>query len=109
MTGKPDVLLWLDDHRGVYIPRDFANCWTDRATHVIGIREQVWTVLENGPDEECYWDEWQYVLDNAVVNIDGVVYHLHQDGALWLVPVGMQWNDATETFDWPQEEEPADD
>lgn len=36
MTQKPDMLLWLSDARGQYIPRDFATSFLDRARHVRG-------------------------------------------------------------------------
>jgi hypothetical protein len=104
---KPDTLLWLSDSRGVYIPRDFANSFVDRDKHVKGVRVQDWTHLENGPDDnECYWDAWQNVCEDATVTDEnGVQYRLHQDGDLWLVPVGMEWNDRDETFHWPSDED----
>jgi hypothetical protein len=30
---------------------------------------------------------------------------LYQDGDLWLIPEGMQWNDETGFFEWPEETE----
>lgn len=106
MTSKSEMLLWLDDHRGQYIPRDFAKCFIDRDRDVSGVNADDWTVLETGPDHEFYWDVWCEVCDNAIVTMEGVAYRLHQDGALWLVPKGMEWNDQTETFEWPEEDEP---
>jgi hypothetical protein len=104
---KPDMLLWLDDHRGQYIPRDFANSFADRAKIVSGVSDDNWEILEAGPEHELYWDVWNDVEQNAVVTDDnGVVYTLYQDGALWLVPEGMEWNDANETFEWPDDCEP---
>jgi hypothetical protein len=107
--SRPEMMLWLDDHRGVYIPRDFANSFRDRAKDVAGVTADDWTVLEAGPDHECYWDVWSDVLDCATVTDEnGVIYRLHQDGALWLVPEGMEWNDATDMYDWPDDREPPD-
>ena len=54
MTKRPEMLLWLSDARGVYIPRDFAKSFADRAKHVSGVSEEDWTILELGPD---YQDE----------------------------------------------------
>jgi hypothetical protein len=31
-------MLWLDDHRGVYIPRDFASSFADRKGHLLVYR-----------------------------------------------------------------------
>lgn len=104
MTGKPDMMLWLDDHRGVYIPRDFANCFNDRAKHVSGVSNEDWQILESGPDNEQYWEAWNDVCDNAIVTDEnGVKFRLYQDGALWLIPEGMEWNDDTESFDYPED------
>ena len=60
------MLLWLSDARGVYIPRDFANSFADRAKTVSGVSDEDWTILERGPDyedetgqtvcNESYWD-----------------------------------------------------
>jgi len=107
-TQKPDMLLWLSDARGVYIPRDFANSFADRAKHVTGVKAEDWTVLEAGPDHEWYWESWQAVCDNARVTDDkGNVFFVHQDGDCWLVPVGMEWSDENDCFQWPAEDDDA--
>lgn len=104
MTDKPEMLLWLDDHRGQYIPRDFANSFTNRDRDVSGISANQWQTLESGPDNEFYWDAWDDVLNNAIVTDEnGIRYRLHQDSALWLVPVGMEWNEENDCFEWPEE------
>lgn len=103
MTKKPAMLLCLDDHRGQYIPRDFANYFVDLVDSVQGVELEDWNVLQAGPDHEFYWEVWHDVLDYAVVMLNNVKYQLHQDGALWLVPVGMQWNDKTNTFEWSEQ------
>jgi hypothetical protein len=46
MTTKPETLLWLNDSRGVYIPRDFANCFVNRDKHVSGVSAEDWTILK---------------------------------------------------------------
>jgi hypothetical protein len=111
MTRKPEPMLWLNDARGVYIPRDFANCFIDRDKHVSGVRAELWTILEGGPDGPQgpdYWEVWQDVCDNATVTDEnGVKYSLHQDGDLWLIPEGMEWSDQNQFFIWP-EDEPLD-
>lgn len=103
--AKPEMMLWLSDSRGVYIPRDFANSFADRAAHVAGVDADTWAILESGPDNESYWDAWQEVCDNATVTDEnGVKYRVEQNGDCWLVPHGMQWDDKTETYLWPDEE-----
>jgi hypothetical protein len=100
----PDIILWLTDARGIYIPRDFATSFTDRDRDVTGVSAEDWAILEN-PDHEHYDDTWSDVLDKAIVtDLDGVRYRLHQDGDLWLVPEGMEWLDDKEVFAWPETE-----
>lgn len=106
MTRKPDMLLWLSDARGVYIPRDFATSFVDRAKHVSGVSADDWAVLEAGPDHDLYWDVWTSVCDKArVTDEHGTVFFVHQEGDCWLVPVGMEWSETNECFQWPVEEE----
>jgi hypothetical protein len=112
MTRKPDMLLWLNDARGIYIPRDFANSFSDRAKHVTGVTAHQWETLEAGPshEDESYWDVWTEVCDNATVTDEnGHKYSVYQDGDCWLIPHGMEWNEDTDSFDWPDERESEDD
>jgi hypothetical protein len=106
MKTKPDMLLWLSDARGQYIPRDFARSFVDRDKHVSGVSAEDWQTLENGPDDEWYWEAWTSVCDNATVTDEnGVEYSIWQEGDCWLVPKGMEWNDRTESFNWPSDDE----
>lgn len=98
-TTKPEPILWLNDARGVYIPRDFANSFADRAKAVKNVHAETWTDLEAGPDHENYWDAWADVLDNASVTDEhGHTYRLHQEGDLWLIPETWVWDEALEFF-----------
>jgi hypothetical protein len=99
-----DPVLWLSDARGIYIPRDFATSFNDRARAVSGVSDEDWTILED-PNHDFYWEAWQDVCDNAVItDADGIEYRVYQDGDCWLIPVGMEWDDRTEFFTWPQGE-----
>lgn len=101
-TSKPDMLLWLSDARGRYIPRDFAASFEDRNECVSGVSQEDWAVLDAGPDHEWYWEAWDAVCDNAIITDEhGVKYRIYQDGDCWLVPDGMEWDDETQTFGWP--------
>ena len=51
MKLRPEPLLWLSDARGVYIPRDFANSFSNRAKDVTGVSDEDWAILEAGPDQ----------------------------------------------------------
>ena len=100
--SKPDVMLWLDENRGISIPQVFAESFKDRDTAVSGVSDETWEALDAGPDHEWYWEAWESVLNNAVVTDEhGTRYRLWQDGDLWLVPEGMMYDDATDTYVWP--------
>src|ERR1700758_4250225 len=102
MTKRPEMLLWLSDARGIYIPRDFAASFADRAKHVSGVKDEDWAVLEAGPYHEWYWEAWEDVCRDAIVTDEnGVKYAVYQDGDCWLIPEGMEWSDETGTFEWP--------
>ena len=105
MTIRGDVELFLSDNRGIYIPRDFAECVV--RTAVTGISNEDYEILEAGPEHDQYWDAWSDVCDNAVLTdpVSGVVSTLYQNGDLWLVPEGMEWSDEDDFFVWPKDED----
>lgn len=106
---KPDLMLWLSDSRGIYIPRDFANSFADRAKSVQGVDDKTWAILEAGPNHEWYWEAWEDVERDATVTDEhGHKYRVYQDGDCWLVPEGMEWSDELAWFAWPQEETASD-
>ena len=99
---KPETILFSDSARGVYIPQHFAE--NIKRDAVRGVNLDAWNALEQGPDgHEYYWEYWDEVLNDAtVIDDQGREYTLHQDGDLWLIPVGMTWNDETESFEWEE-------
>jgi len=100
-----DRSVFLSDARGIYIPRDFART-VDHA-RVAGVTPEQWADLEN-EDSESYWDTWSDVVDNAICTDDlGVRYRLEQDGDLFIVPTGMEWDDDNEEYVWPSDEQEA--
>jgi hypothetical protein len=109
-TKRPEMMLWLSDARGQYIPRDFANSFADRAKAVPDIDPIDWEILETGPDHEWYWDAWETVCNTAaVIDENGTRYFIYQDGDCWLVPEGMEWSDREDGFVWPDEESDEED
>lgn len=103
VTTRPGPILYLSDARGVYIPRDFAT--GTRRDCVAGVDDDTWTILESGPDHEWYWEAWHDVMRDAIVTDPdtGTQYHVYQEGDCWLVPVGMEWDERTEFFCWPDD------
>lgn len=111
-AARPEPLLWLNDNRGIYIPRDFAKSFANRARDVHGVSNEEWAILERGPEDESnewYWETWQDVCDNATVTSMGITYHVYQDGDCWLIPDGMEWSDSDDFFIWPDDDEDSDD
>lgn len=101
---KPSVHCVLDGNRGVYLPRDFANEVIPLA-RVSGIQRSDIDILRAGPNHEDYWDAWETVLDNAVIHTGSRGdYTLYQDGDLFIIPVGMEWNDREDGYVWPDDE-----
>lgn len=102
--SKPEPMLWLSDARGVYIPRDFVNSFANWA-NVSGISDEDKAALQAGPDHEWYWEAWMTAIDHAKVTDDkGNTFFIHQDGDCWLVPEGMEWDEANEFYRWPDED-----
>jgi hypothetical protein len=100
---KPEPMLYLSDSRGIYIPQHFVQ--QTRADCITGLKEGDRMILETGPEHEWYWEAWEVALNNVRVTdpATGTVYSLHQDGDLFLVPEGMEWDDRAGFF-WPEEE-----
>ena len=109
MTSKPEPLLWLNDSRGIYIPRDFASSFTDRDKDVQHVDAEQWSILEAGPEHEFYWDTWDDVCGDAIVTIGSIEYHVWQDGDCWLIPDGMEYDDHEGAWVWLDEEDDDDD
>jgi hypothetical protein len=98
---QQEMILWIDSSRGQYIPQAFALSFANRAKNVTGVDEDTWAILEAGPEHEEYWDAWSSI-DNAFIIADnGLRYHVLHDEDVWLVPVGMEWNDKKGSFVWP--------
>jgi hypothetical protein len=91
------VKILIDSNQGIYIPKRFAetilfSVWR----HVT--KEQINTLLE-GPDSMAYWDTWNDVLSNAVLeDIYGNVWMLHHDGDLFLVCEERMTDDQRKEF-----------
>ena len=106
LKTNPEPLLFSDSARGIYIPQHFAQS-INREYVTGGVEPEDWTSLEAGPDSENYWESWDQVLTNCVItDADGIVWTLHQDGDLWLIPQGMEWSEDQDCCVWPEDSEP---
>lgn len=84
MTENAELLL--DGNRGIYIPQQFAQHYSQYITNKDELAESLNDLLE-GPENELYWESWEDVLDNAKLkdykDRDCILY---QDQDLWLIP-----------------------
>jgi hypothetical protein len=92
-----NINLILGDHRGIFIPRDFAQgvlTFTsddpfdfdgELIPEVSGITvDDLLPLLD--PESESYWDTWEHVMNRArYTHRDGRVFTLYQDGDLYLI------------------------
>lgn len=103
--SKPEPILLITDAMGIYIPNRFATYFAgDRSKHVANISDEDWAILEQGPNHEHYWETWDEVSMYAVVkDLKGFKYGIYQDGDCWLIPQGMEWNEETNWWIWPNE------
>jgi len=91
------VILLCDSASGSYIPQRFAR--EISVACLSGIDGTVLTYLdESGPEAEFYWDEWQYVLDNAKLTLGGDEYTLYHDGDLWALCVDRMSAEERQSF-----------
>jgi hypothetical protein len=91
----------FDGASGVRIPQRFAREIDRSRVEIPGFEPCDWEVLETGPtpDNEMYWDVWQYVLDHAEVTDDnGTVWTFEQDGDCWMVEKAGQRCDADDNL-----------
>ena len=85
-----DAILFLNDAHGIYIPQLFAE-QVIRET-VSGVTDEDWQILEDGPDNEWYWEAWNNVETSARIThpTTKVVYSVYQNGDCFLVPEGCE-------------------
>jgi hypothetical protein len=94
LTMKSQMpVLAISDCHGRYIPQLWcADLDQDQAV-AIGAN---WTDVETcmyGPDHEWYWEAWEAILDDvSMTDENGTKWILYQDGDLWEVPEGFDFD-----------------
>ena len=88
--NENEIVLYLDDNRGVYIPRDFVL--ETKRECISGVDQDDLDYLAEGPDQEWYWDVWATIEGNAVLTDpeNGKRYTIVQNGAVFLIPEDME-------------------
>lgn len=89
ITNYPDdVTLFLDDSRGIYIPRDFAESINRECI----INREKWEneldfLIKYDTNKDFYWETWQNILDNMRVRIGRRTYFFSQvvPGDVWMI------------------------
>lgn len=84
MEDLSNAQLWYDGSRGIYIPMLFAQ-EIDR-NYIDPSLYDTLDRLAQGPDYDEYWENWEEVLNQVRLPINGKSAYLYQDGGLWLVP-----------------------
>ena len=81
-----DVTLFLDDSRGIYLPRDFA----ESINRELIVDREKWEneldfLIKYDTNKDFYWETWQNVLDGLKVKIGRRTYFFYQDGPVWMI------------------------
>ena len=100
---RDEMVLLIGDHYGQYIPKQFAEDFTDGnicdADGVkIGDSEEHKFILEclediSNPENRYYWDAWETITNTVHVykevnnGQDIKIYSLYQNGDLYAIPV----------------------
>lgn len=91
------VKLLLDECRGVYIPKAFAECFDLEAWRLT--EADVETLLE-GPENEWYWEQWHEVMARAYhLDEKGNRWFLYQDGSLFAMCPELMTAEERKNFD----------
>ena len=93
-TITPQPCLVLDGAHGIYIPQLWCSDITEEECPTLHIQWSDVQCCQSGPDEEWYWEAWQSILDTChMTDGAGTTWRLHQDGDLWEVPDGFEWEE----------------
>ena len=88
------VYCLLDGARGQFLPQAYAQHYR-HVGGIYGIDDDAWDILAVGPEHEQYWDTWADVLDTAELHSNEGTFTLHQDGDLYAIESGAQYDDRT--------------
>ena len=80
-----NIEILLDECRGINIPRDFVNEFHLDLWDGINPDDVKICLAGDTIENECYWDAWHDICDNATYTEDGQTWHLWQDGCLFAI------------------------
>lgn len=94
-TVKQEPELLIDANRGIYIPQLFCKAYGKYITNMEEIKDSFADCLE-GPDNEEYWDSWEWVLNTVKLTNDRgeklIIGNLGDNGDLWAIPENYEFN-----------------
>jgi hypothetical protein len=92
-----DIKLLLDECRGVYIPKVFAEDFELGSWH---LTEADVEDLRDGPESEWYWEAWDEVMARAYhLDANGNRWFLYQDGSLFAMCPELMTAEERKNFD----------
>ena len=80
-----NIILFLDDCRGIYIPSAFADSVRREYIDESFYSDLNYLADEDNIQDDKYWDVWSDVCDNLKITKDGKTFSLYQEGALFLI------------------------
>lgn len=92
------LILFSDSSRGVYIPEHFAE--SVKREYVKGVTNEDldFFINEEPYSVDHFWDNWENILNNLTLEIDGYKYSLWHDGDLWLYCEDLMTENEKENF-----------
>ena len=93
-TDSGAVLL-VGSAFGVYIPQAFVEKYEKSIGWPDDSRIDETLLDLKSPDNEFYWESWEYVLDNCKLLLDKKAYVLYHHEDLWAIP-----EDQYERINW---------
>jgi hypothetical protein len=82
-TKTYNMELIVDGNRGIYGPQVFCQkIFPAKIGDFFGCAFEAVSICLLGPDEEDYWDTWDYLTRNFLNEKEQVIYE--NDGDIWL-------------------------
>ena len=82
----------VDSHHGVFVPMVFAQTVSRALLSGVSGETLDYLAKKESLEDDGFWDAWDSVLNNARITHNGKIYHLHQDGDLFII----DWDNLTE-------------
>jgi hypothetical protein len=85
------LVLAVDSHNGIYSPKFFIEWYRGFiVNNDNGVMDSDIKDVLDGPDNEFYWEAWEDIMNNAVLEINGVRYTIMQNEDVWFIPENME-------------------